>query len=361
MACYSQLNLSWYFVRSSQGLYMTVLHNTVDRIYSTVGNPMSLPTSLAFTLRKGGTPKIYDRIDGSYLLGESHEEANPAAIQSFNANLDMGDIRFRYFLSETFGTPVRVEGIRFVPLRDPKGHVFLPVNRPGPMSLLIAGRAIYEGTTVEVLLNSKKLGSFDLPHGSWSKLEVKAPGSLVERGINRLDLVHRMPPGWTRPTSPRTVGGTGVVSPVDIAVVSGGSLEGIFTEIWVAGKKVSDNSRGMNVALLDPRTGRVLGVRAFDVVFRAGEWREMAHYLRFFPQGSLVAVGARDNVGKNWSPIAPQALALLGARTQLNRIERAGYAALGVLGARSGHARVHLGFPPPPWREIAHYRLIRLQ
>jgi hypothetical protein len=371
MLCYVQQNLSWYFVRSSQGLYMSVLHRFVDGVYGTVGNPLSLPTSLAFTLRKGGTPKVYDRIDGSFLLGESHEEANPAALQSLNSNLDMGDLRFKYFLSESFGTPVRVSGIRFVPLREPRGHVFLPINRPGPVDLLVVGQAAFDGTTVELRFNGEPLRAFPLPRGAWSKLEAAVPARLVERGINRLDLVHGMREGWSRPTSRRVVGRTGVVSPVDIAVVSGGHLEGNFAEVWVDEKKVSDGYRGLNVAVVDPRSGRVRGARGFDTVWRAGEWMELAGYLAHFPRGSLVALGARDNVSKFWSRGGARAMALLGAHVDLSKADRAGYAVIGVLGApagsaleavaSSGHARVLVGFPPPPWREVARYRLVRLQ
>jgi hypothetical protein len=367
MLSFGQRNLDWYTVRSTEGLYMTVTHSLVDHLYSTVGNPLSLPSTIPFAVRRGGSPRAFDRLDGSYLLGESNPEANPAADPYLHATLDFGDLRFRPNLSGSFGTPVRGEGTRYAPLRDVRGHVFLPVNRPGDLKLDVGGRAVFSGTRVTLVFNGQDMGTHDLPTRDWSVIPITVPARLVERGINRLDLIHHLPPP---DPGPRCLGSTGRCSRVDIAAVSGGPAAGTFAEVWVGERHVTRNQRGLNVAVIDPGTGRLLGSRGFDAVTYTAEYGELAHYLRFFPRGSMVALAVRGDAARRFGPAGKEAFALFGATGQKLKSDH-GYVALGVLGdapgtalevnAKDDHARVSLGLPPPTWREIAHYRTIRLR
>ena len=367
---YTQKFMTWTNLRSSETLYMTVLHSLVDKLFRTTGNPMSLPGSLPFTVAKGGTPQIYDKVDGHYLLGESHSLANPSAKPYANATMALSDLKYRYHLSDSFGNPIKTKATTYVPLRGRRGHVFIPVNRIGGMQMRIGLRAHHSNTRLEARFNNYVLGKFRLPGDAWGMVSFMIPAHIVEQGINRLDVIHHLPRGWDAPGS-RLVGTTSVRSPVDIAVVSGGLTAGNFTEIWVQGRKVSSNGRGLNLAVVDPRSGQVLGTRALDVVYRPALFEEMNRYLRTFPAGSIVALGARDNCGRHFAGQGRVALAAMGAAFDLARLERTGYVALGVLGAppgtadeataHSGHARVHVGRPPPPWREIAQYRVIQVR
>ena len=367
---YIQQFMTWTNLRSSQALYMTVMNSLSERTYKAVGNPMSLPASIPFSLNKGGSPALFDRLDGHYLLGESHALANPSARPYAHSTMVLSDLRYRFNLSESFGYPIEHQGITYVPIRKPRGHVFLPINRISTLHIRIGGRAHFPGTRLEVKFNGARLTLKTLPGRAWGMVTVKVPEELVEQGINRMDLIHHMPRGWDRPGH-RRVGTTGVNSPVDVAVVSGGLAAGNFTEIWVAGRKVSNNGRGYNVAVLDRKSGEVLGTKVFDVIYRPVLHEELGRYLERFPGGSIVALGARDNVGKFFGRDAGPSLALFGAVTDLGKLERSGYAAIGVLGAppgtamenneEKGHARVSVGRPPPPWREVAQYRFIQLR
>jgi hypothetical protein len=369
MSNYGAQWMTWSALGSSQTLYMTVTHSLMDRSFRAVGNPLSLPSSLAFTLRRGGSPHVFDRIDGAYLLGESHPDANPSVPQT-QATMILSDLTYRYNLSESFGYPQKAGEIRFVPLREPEGHIFLPINRPGKIQMRLGGQALYPGTTLDLVFNGTPVARRRLLAGEWSILSLELPGRLVERGINRLDLLHHLPRGWDAP-GPRAIGATGVQSPVDLAVVSGGPRSGNFAEIWVAGRKVSGNVRGINLALLDPGSGEVLGTRDLDVVLRPMLYRELKRYLGRFPRGTVVALATRGKVQVAFGKQGREALALFGAVTDLARLDSPGYAAVGVLGARPGtaleenatqhHARVRLGRPPPPWREVARYRFLQLR
>jgi hypothetical protein len=368
MRLFAERNLKWYSVRSTEGLYMTVAHSILDDVYDKVGNPLSLPASGAFALRHGGSPRTYDRIDGSYLLGEAHPGANPSEDPYQNATLDMGDLRFRYNLSEAFGNPKRDGEVSYAPLRRRRGRVFLPINRPGPVRMVIGGRATHPGTLVELRFNGERVGTRKLSAERWQGMLLAVPGRLVQRGINRLELIHHLPRGWNDPGS-RCAGA--LCSKVDLAVVSGGLKWGRFAEIWVDGERVSENGRGINAAVVDRATGRLLGARAFDVVLYPALYSELGRWLSRFPEGSLVALGVRDRAGRHFRHGGREVLGRVGAVTNLRAVEKQGYAAVGALGApagtalervaETGHARVRLGRKPPPWREIARYRAIVLR
>ncbi len=360
MRNFSRRNMDWYSVRSTEGLYMTVTHSLYKNLYDTLGNPFSLPGSIAFSLRKGGSLRSYDRLHGSYLLGEYHPQANPAADPQIHDTLEFADPRFRANLSDTFGYPSPHQRSSYVPLRAPRGHVFLPINRPGAMQLTISGRATRPGTKVEFLFNGRSLGRRDLPTQEWSGFTIIAPAGLVERGINRLDLIHTLPP---RQPGRRCVGSTDVCCKVDMAAISGGDRSGDFAEIWVDEKRILDNAQGLNVAVVSPTTGEVLGSRSFDVFLYPAQFQELTRYLRLFPSGSVVALAKRGDLSRNFAHGGKEALGLIGAAAEQGQPAAIGYAVLGVIGARPGtaleahaergHARVHVGNPPPPWREIA--------
>ena len=374
MRLFSERNLKWYSVRSTEGLYMSVVHGALDDIYDRVGNPLSLPGSGAFALRHHARPRVYDRIAGDYLLGEAHPGANPAEDPLRNARLDMGDLRHRENLCAAFGNPKTDGEARYAPLREPRGSVFLPINRPGPLRMIVGARAVHPGTRVELRFNGDRIGVRKLPATAWRRVELDVPGRLVRRGINRLDLVHHLPAGWDAP-GPRCVerpgAGSRFCSPVDLAAVSGGLRQGRFAEIWVDGRKISDNMRGINAAVVDRATGRLLGRRAFDVTLYPALYGRLDRWLSRFPHGSLVALAVRGHAGRTYRLGGREALRRLGAVTDLYEVRTQGYAAIGYVGAPpgaalehttpAGHARVRLGRKPPPWRELAHYRGLLLR
>jgi hypothetical protein len=372
MHMFDHRNLTWQNVRSTEGLYMTVAHGMTRRMYETVGNPLSLPASAAFSIRHGGDLETYDRIEGHYFLGEATRGSNPSADPYRHATLDFGDLRYRHNLSESFGTPKELDGKPYAPLREPRGHLFVPINRRGPLQMMVVARARHPGTEVKVAFNGHPIGQRALPVDRWSRIILTAPAAHVKRGINRVDLDHRLPAGWNA-TGARCIGVTGVCVPVDIAAVSGGTESGNFAELWVGGRKVSENIRGFNVAVVDPASGTLLGSRGFDTWAYPAAFPELARYLRIFPRGSVVALATRDRPTRHFHLGGAPVLALIGAQTALAQPQHmtAGYVALGVIGApegsameqvrTEGHARVHVGRPPPPWRELARYRAIHFR
>ena len=366
MHAFGRYSLRWYQLRSTQALYMSVTNSLVDKVYRRIGNPLSLPASLAFSIGKGGTPRRYDRLGGSYLLGEVNPATNPAGKPDLHAMVDLGSLRFRPNLDDAFGNPAERAGKRFVPLRAPTGAVFIPLNRPGALGLVIGARALHRDTRVELRFNGHPLGTHRLST-DWTRLTVTVPAEAIDRGINRLDLLHRLPPAATAAPA-RRIGSTGVISPVDVAVVSGGLRGGRFCEIWVGERLVSHNRKGINVAVIDRRSGRLLDSTGFDVHIHKALYDELGAYLQRFPRGSIVALGTRGDAAKSFVPRSRRAWARFGASADLSGTPDSGYAAIGVVGGAPGSAlevvghRAHawVGRKPPPWRELAHYSWIRL-
>ncbi|MCK5797157.1 MAG: glycosyltransferase family 39 protein [Deltaproteobacteria bacterium] len=368
---YTERNLKWYSVRSTRGLYMTVANSLVDRVYDKIGNPLSLPATLAFNAQRGGAARVYDRIQGSYLLGETNPETLPAGKPFLHAMMPLSSARFRLNLSPALGAPRHdARGVAFVSLRAKQGFIFLPINRPGPMDLWIRAQARFASTRVDVHFNGMSVGHRRLlPPGQWTTIHVHIPGTLVARGINRLDLQHHLPAAWTD-RGPAHIGSTGATSPADLAVTSGGKNAGRFCDIWLRERRFPCG-RGINVLVIDARDGHLLGRETFDAHVHPAAWPELTRYLDHFPQGSIVALGGRDDIARHFAHGGAIALARLGAITNLKRHREEGYAAIGVLDASRGtaleasasteHARAHVGRVPPSWRQAVWYSALRLR
>jgi hypothetical protein len=65
----------------------------------------------------------------------------------------------------------------------------------------------------------------------------------------------------------QSIGDTGQSTPVRLLVRSAGLDDGDTGEIWVAGRPVSPNQRGYNLAAIDPIKGRILATANADTVY----------------------------------------------------------------------------------------------
>ncbi|MBW2734414.1 MAG: hypothetical protein JRH20_18660 [Deltaproteobacteria bacterium] len=366
---FTQKNLNWYSVRSSEGLYMQVTHGLMEHVYDVMGNPLSLPAALTFSLQHGAPPRSYDRIEGNYLLGESNPRTLPAANPYLHATILFSAPYFRPHLSPNFGSRQLLEGVPYTPLRDPGGYVLLPINRPGKVTLWLRVRAVVPKTRLNLSFNGHALIQATLDHQGWTTVRATIPATMVRRGINRLNLDHDLPPDWNS-HKPQNIGSTGVHSPVSLAVASGGKRAGKFCDLWL-GPQVFRCSRGINLAIIDPKSGALLARRVFDAHNYPVAYGLALEFLESFPSGSLVLLGTRDDVGKHFAHGGAALLSRFGATSNLSKLPEGGYAAIGVLGAAPGsaveelvaerHARARVGNLPPSWREAVRYSALRLR
>jgi hypothetical protein len=133
------------------------------------------------------------------------------------------------------------------------------------------------------------------------------------------------------------IGATGMRSPVDVVVVSGGQAHGDVASIRLNAVEHARNRRGYNLVALDP-AGQILGTEAFDTFFDPAASRELARWVDALPPGSIVAGAVRDEASGRLDAAAVRALGTLGVRGDLRHRFRSSHAFVGVKGAAPGTA-----------------------
>jgi hypothetical protein len=250
-----------------------------------------------------------------------------------------GDLLSRLSFAEGWGIPAagtvwvqRKEARLLVPLAGTAARMFLRAYAPGP------------DQTLGVQVGDGRPQTIDLVPG-WQDYELDL---LTQPGLNEIWLrfASRYPAEGTR-VSPRAIGTTGAEAPVNLVVRSAGQEVGDFGHIYVDGRDISPGQRGYNVAVLDPRTGSVEEVAAFDTHLDEGASQALAEMLRGVPAGHIVAVAAADEASRLLGQEAVEALRGLGATGDLRDRFRWGHAIIGVQGAAPGTAAEAMGWMQP--------------
>lgn len=142
------------------------------------------------------------------------------------------------------------------------------------------------------------------------------------------------------------VGETGVRSPVNILVQSGGG-EGLRRQahIVVEGRDWGGARRGMHVALVDPDAGQVTVSSVFDVWRSEAEADRLTRFLQDVLPGTIAAFAVYDDASAHLDRELEEALRGFGIerRTLVDRVpaiygRRFSFAAIGVKGAGPGSA-----------------------
>ena len=142
------------------------------------------------------------------------------------------------------------------------------------------------------------------------------------------------------------IGATGVHSPEDILVISGGGTEARrMAHILLRGQDFAKAERGFHVAIVEGKTGQVIQTGHFDVYARESEAERMARFLRRAPDGAIGAFAVYDDASVNLSIELVRELLAFGFEEQA-RIDRApailglrySFAGIGVKGATPGTA-----------------------
>jgi hypothetical protein len=205
---------------------------------------------------------------------------------------------------------------------DKAADIYLPLDGAKDITLRLAIAPLsYEGApvqTVSVSVNGVPVIQRKILDQGWQRLEVAVPASATRRGPNRV----RLEFGWA--ASPREVlpddasraviGGTGVVSPVNLelhafdeAYISVTGSDGVRAD-------ASAGRRGYNVAVIHPRTGEVLDVQGFDTAANEYQADALAAYLRAIPSGRIVALATKGDAAAHMNQAAVDAMRRLGSR-----------------------------------------------
>ncbi len=182
----------------------------------------------------------------------------------------------------------------------------------------------------------------------WRDYEVTLPAGVVQEGLNEVWLrFGSLTPASQVRLSDRSLGQTGVQSPVNLVAHSAGQEVGNFGHIYVDGEDVSPNERGYNVVVIHPQTGAVEQTAAFDTHLDAAASEELATFLDATPDGRIVAVAASDEASRLLGENAVAALRRIGAQEDLRDRFRWGHAIIGVQGAAPGTALEATGWMRP--------------
>jgi hypothetical protein len=219
----------------------------------------------------------------------------------------------------------------------PSARLLVPLNGAA-QQMAFRAYAPAAGQRLRLEANGQVLHEVEMAPG-WRDYELTLPAEAVHAGLNKVrlhfDALH--PAGGVR-LSPRTIGQTGVESPVNLVAESAGQEIGDFGHIYVDGRDISPNERGYNVAILHPETGEVEAVASFDTHLDEGASRELAAFLGQVPEGRIVVVAAADEASRLLEQDTVDALGALGAAVDLRDKYRWGHALIGVQGSRPGSA-----------------------
>lgn len=127
------------------------------------------------------------------------------------------------------------------------------------------------------------------------------------------------------------IGQTGIRSPVDISVFAGGPVK--YSAVIVDGVTVTPEQRGMIVAIIDPKSGKLISANGYDTFLSEDESNRLAAEINAQPEGTIVALATYDEGTAKLNDAARQALASIGAATDLHDKIGAAYALIGVKGA----------------------------
>ncbi|CAG0956592.1 hypothetical protein ANRL3_00592 [Anaerolineae bacterium] len=187
--------------------------------------------------------------------------------------------------------------------------------------------------TMELVVNDQPIQKFEMKPG-WQDYAATIPARALHAGINNLVLKF----GYT--VRPRDVllanfaiGATSVTSPVEIVVNAAetGSIK-------VNGKQVSPLKRGYNVVVIDPASGAIVNVQAFNTIDDRVDSRALTDFIAQNPHGFIVAVASQDDAAANLGDRAARSFQLLGGQIDPRQNPTRTYALIGVKGKSPGSA-----------------------
>jgi hypothetical protein len=193
---------------------------------------------------------------------------------------------------------------------------------------------------VSVTLNGSPLARASLDGPATLSAAVTRPLRWTAPNVIGLEHAYRRSGGALGPA--HRIGATGVVSPVDVLVRSGGQPHGDVASIRVGMGEVAPNRRGYNLVALGP-AGELRGRAVFDTLGDPAASGRLVTWVRELPAGTIVLGAVKDEASGHLSAEAVHALAGLGVRGDLRGRYRESHAFVGVKGAPLGSAVEALG------------------
>jgi hypothetical protein len=227
---------------------------------------------------------------------------------------------------------------------DKTADLYLPLSEPADTTLRLSlAPLVYDGApaqTVAISVNGTRVLEDHALQPGWQTVEAIIPAAATQRGPNRvrLEFAHAASPRQVFPdaVSRAEIGTTGLASPVNIEAHAFEEAYISATDATGATTDASAGQTGYNVAVIHPRTGRIVDVHGFDTVSDPRGADALAAYLRRIRRGYIVAAATKGGGGQ-LNSAAVEALRGIGSSV-VDAAEMTGkaHALVGVMGATPG-------------------------
>jgi hypothetical protein len=219
---------------------------------------------------------------------------------------------------------------------DTQARVWLPLGDAN-YQLTLRLRGAHPQQNIQLRVNGAHVADWNVSD-AWGEYTAQIPARALRAGLDELVFVSDTTPLAQAAPDDRTIGGTGVVAPVDIAATGAGFEAGKFGEIYVAGQNRILSTRGYHLVAVNPQSGSVDAVGAFDTFADRNASQQLANFVAALPQGEIVAGVAIDEASNALTDKAFTALQTLGVAGDLRTQFRAGHAFVGIKGLAPGQA-----------------------
>jgi hypothetical protein len=190
---------------------------------------------------------------------------------------------------------------------------------------------------VTLSLNGSALSGHYSLRAGWQVIKAALPEGQLRQGLNRLELhfAHLAQPRQVLPAH-TAIGQTGVDTPVDIEINSSSDFAFITVDFGPEVTDASAHRRGLNLAIIQPRSGQVLAARGFDTAANAFEAAALADFIDSISAGQIVIVATQGpDAAKFLNAEALMALQTLGLNVDTLVPP---WSAIGLKGAAPGTA-----------------------
>ena len=299
--------------------------------------------------------KVYEQ-DG-WILYRMKQPPLPA---TFAVDFGSSEPRTAMALGEGWAEAEEIQGVTANWAVAQGARVFLPAVERTDFRLTIRALPFdYPGAgeqKVTLQVNGHRLEPIALASG-WMTYTWEVPGQFLKPGLNdvrfefgRLDTPADVVPGNG------AIGTTGVQAPTAIEVNSGGPADLAYITVGT-GDKTEDGSvhrPGYNVAVIHPRTGKLLDRRGFDTTPGGSEAEAAAltGFMERVPDGRIVVVVMQGDGAAHLTEEAVNALREIGGQADPRGSRGWSHAIIGVKGAAPGAALEAAG-PGNGWLRVA--------
>lgn len=250
--------------------------------------------------------------------------------------LDPGSDLSRMAFDDMWGRPQAEGDVGFRWATAPDARIWLRLP-DADATLRLRLRGAHADQRVDLKVNETAVASFTLSP-AWGDYNAVIPRAVLRDGLDELVFSTDVSPLASAAPDDRTIGGTGVVAPVDITVTAAGYSGGKFGEIVVNGRNQIPGTRGYHLVAIEPDSGRVLGAQSFDTFEDPGASDALAAFVGALPEGAIVAGAAIDDASQALTDEAYGALGTLGVVGDVRAQFRAGHAFVGIKGLAPGSA-----------------------